>query len=263
MEEMIQEFLSVSSYYGSGYGSGSGSGSGYGYGSGCGYGDGDGSGYGYGSGSGSGSDSGSGYGSGYGYGSGSGYVDGSGHGYGYGYVSGSGNGYGSGSGYGYDGLIGAIINSFKIYNIDDIATIIYRVSGNCAKGAIVNDDLTLTPCYIIKSGNVFAHGSTLHKAREALDDKLFDNMPTEDRVKAFTEKFKPDTAYSNQLFFDWHHKLTGSCEMGRNQFAKEHGIDLNSEMTVNEFISLTENAYGRNIIKMLKPYYKKDGGEAQ
>ena len=190
-------------------------------------------------------------GSGYGYGSGSGDGSGDGYGSGYGYGSGDGYGYGYGSG----SLFGAVLNSHKIHNIDGVATIIYSVHKDCAKGAIVNDDLTLTPCYVVKRGNTFAHGETLREAMAALNDKLFADMPVEERIKVFCEEFKPNTVYSNRLFYDWHNKLTGSCEMGRSQFAKEHDVDLDSGMTVEEFIKLTENAFGGEIIKMLKSYY--------
>lgn len=168
---------------------------------------------------------------------------------------GSGNGNESGNGIGWGPLFGAVLNSHKIYNIDGVATIIYRVCKDCAKGAIVNDDLTLTPCYVVKRGNVFAHGETLRNAMAALNDKIFADMPVEERIKAFREEFKPNTIYSNRLFYDWHNKLTGSCEMGRTQFAKEHEVDLDSGMTVEAFIKLTENAYGGHVIQMLKPHY--------
>ena len=114
---------------------GSGDGSGYGYGSGDGYG------YGYGSGD------------AYGYGSG----DGSGDSFGDG--SGSGSGYGSGYGYGYgygDGKKIASISGQKIYDIDGVPTAIYRVKGNIAKGAILQSDLTFTPCFVVKQDVYFA-----------------------------------------------------------------------------------------------------------
>lgn len=43
--------------------------------------------------------------------------------------------------------------------------------------------------------------------------------------------------------------------MGRNQFAKEHSVDLNAEMNVEEFINLTKNAYGGDVIRMLEEFY--------
>ena len=230
MEEIkILEFISSGS--GRGDSSGNGSGNGFGYGSGYGqvYGCGDGSG------------DGSGYGSGYGHG----YGDGSGN------DSGSGNSFGSGNGFGYGSGLKSI-NSKKIYMVDDIAITISHIHGNAAKGTIINNDLTETPCYIVKEGKYFAHGKTLAETNAALQDKLFDKMPVEKRIAAFWTCHKRGIKYPTKDFFEWHHKLTGSCLMGRQQFAKDHDVDLNGEMTVEEFIALTKNAFGGDIIKRLE-----------
>ena len=165
--------------------------------------------------------------------------------------SGSGYGYGYGDGYG-DGYGLKSINGKKIYMVDGIATTISHIHGNTAKGTIVNNDLTETPCYIVKEGKYFAHGKTLAKANAALQDKLFDKMPAEERIAAFWECHKKGVKYPTKDFFEWHHKLTGSCLMGRQQFAKDHGVDLDGEMTVKEFIALTKNAFGGDIIKRLE-----------
>ena len=203
----------------------------------------------YGSGSGSGYGSGDGYGSGSGYGSGDGY--GSGYGSGSGSGSGSGYGYGDGSGYGIQSYNGA-----AVYMVDDVPTLISHVRGNVARGQILNSDLTTTPCYIAKQDGCFAHGETLHEAREALLEKLFDDMPEEARVAAFVKEHEPGKLYPNTDFFAWHHRLTGSCEMGRRQFARNHGIDVeNGSMTPETFIYLTESSYGSSTIRKLKPFY--------
>ena len=68
----------------------------------------------------------------------------------------------------------------------------------------------------------------------------------------FTERFKLDKTYPAKEFYIWHNKLTGSCEMGRKAFVKDHGIDIeNDSMTVAEFIHLTKDSYGGSIIKKL------------
>ena len=225
LDEKIKAFLPVSS--GDGYGYGSGDGYGYGSGDGDGYGSGDGDGYGYGDGYGSGD--------GYGYGSGDGY------GYGDGYGSGSGDG----SGYGIKSF-----NGEPIYRIDGVNTLIRSVRGNTAHGAIVNADLTLTPCYIVKQGNVFAHGETLREAMEALRGKLFKDMPEDERIDTFLRETDREKAYPTQYFYDWHHRLTGSCDMGRKQFARDHGVDLeHGIMTLAEFLELTKDAYGGDVIR--------------
>ena len=227
MEEKLKAFLAVSS--GSSYGYGSGSGSGYGFGHG------DGSGYGY----------------GYGFGHG----DGSGFGYGYGF----GHGDGSGSSDGYNSSYGVSrFDGHPVAIVDDTQTVFYSIHGNVAKAAILQDDLTLCPCYIVKGGNCFAHGETLRQAQAALEQKLFSNMTIAERIQAFLNAFQPGKEYPNQQFFDWHNRLTGSCEMGRKAFAQQHNIDVeNGTMTPEQFMALTENAYGRDAIRQLKAEWEK------
>ena len=224
----IKEFLAARSGDGSGYGSGDG----YGYGSGDGYGSG--SGYGY--------DSGDGYGSGSGFGGGGG--DGSGYGYGDGSGYGSGDGYGYGYGYGikkYDGE--------DVHMIDGVQTIITAVHGNIAKGTILQEDLTLTPCFVAKVDGFFAHGETARAAVDAARDKAFEDLPQEERITAFLDAIKPNTEYPVMTMYDWHHRLTGSCEAGRKAFAKDHGIDLSADMTREAFFELTKDAYGGSVIR--------------
>ena len=234
----IEEFIRISS------GNGNGSGSGSGYGSGDGSGSGYGSGYGYGNGSGSGDGSGSGYGNGYGSGDGSGYG------------SGYGSGDGSGSGYGYGDGDGLGINTFcgkKVYIIDNIQTIVESVRGNIAKGYILQSDLTLAPCYVVKENGKFAHGDTLREAFEALQEKLYDESTEEERLQKFREHF-PDFSkkYPARELFTWHHVLTGSCKAGREAFCRDNGIDIeNGTFTIHEFVALTRNSYGGETIEKL------------
>ena len=222
--EKIKVFLSIDR--GSGYGSGSG------------YGDGDGSGSGYG------------YGDGSGYGSG--YGDGDGSGYGYGDGDGSGSGYGYGDGSGIDQ-----INEHTVHQVDYVPTIFTHIKGNVAKGFILQNNLTMTPCYVVKGNNLFAHGDTLREAMQALTDKMFEDMPEEERIAEFIKAHPdPEKAYPNEDLFSWHNKLTGSCLAGRNAFVKDHGLTLEGETTVTAFIALTKNAYGGSIIKELEKAYK-------
>ena len=204
-------------------------------------------------------------GNGYGHGCGHGYGHGHGHGCGYGYGNGHGNGYGDGYGYGYgdgdgygngDGLVE--LNGQKIYRIDSTPTILTSVHGNVAKGFIMQSDLTLTPCYVVKGNNQFAHGDTLREAMTALTDKLFEDMPEQERIAEFIKAHPDkDKAYPNKDLFDWHHRLTGSCMAGRNAFVKDRGLSLDGETSVTEFIRLTENAYNGAVIRNLAKAYKE------
>lgn len=214
-------------------------------------GSGDGSGYGFGSGAGGGD--GSGYGCGAGFGGSAGDYDGSGYGCG----DGAGFGYSDGSGFGdYDGSgDGADIKFFcgsPVYSIDMIPTIITAVFGSYAKGYILEPCLTLTPCYIVKQESHFAHGKTLSEALAAVMEKVFKNMPEEERIAEFWKCHENGVKYPARDLYEWHHRLTGSCEMGRKTFAAEHGIDLNSDtFTVTEFVELCGKSYGGEIIQKL------------
>ena len=183
----------------------------------------------------------------------------------YGSGSGSGSGYGDGYGYGYGSGYGSgvdLINGERVYLIDGVQTILRKIRGNVARGCVLNGDLTLTPCYVIRQDDLFAHGKTLRAAREALLEKLFDDMPEGERLDAFRRAHAPGRRYPNTDFFAWHHRLTGSCEMGRRQFARDHGIDVeHGTMTPEDFIRLTEKAYGGSTIRKLKAIYEMDENE--
>lgn len=195
--------------------------------------------------------SGSGWGSGCGDGSGSGWGDGWGSGDGFGWDSGWGSGWGSG-----DGV--KSINGNVVYDIDGVQTIISRVRNGIAKGFIPRGDLTLKPCYVVKRGDTFAHGETLRAAMDALRDKLLENMPEEERIAEFIKTHEWGKVYPDKDYFEWHHRLTGSCEMGRMEFARERGLEsLDGSRTVEEFIKLCENSYGGSTIKKLKEAYKE------
>ena len=197
---------------------------------------------------------GDGYGSGYGYGDGSG--DGDGDGYGDGSGDGDGDGYGDGDGSGYGYGIPEF-NGEKVWQIDSVATIIDHVHGNYAVGRILNSDFTLTPCYVAKVGDYFAHGDTLQQAFRDAEAKALENEPIEDRIKRFRQLYHdPDVKIPARELYDWHHVLTGSCETGRNTFARDHAIDIDSQsFTVREFVTLTCNSYGSQAILQLAAAY--------
>lgn len=243
----IRQFLSCN---GNGYGVGYGNGKGYGGGYGFGYGKGNGNGIGSGN-----SNGGDYYDFGCGHNdNGNGYGDGYGGGYG-GYIGRYGNGNSYGNGYGIKS-----INGYDIYRVDNTPTIFTYIHGNIAKGYILERNVILKPCYIVKGNGCFAHGETLKESQSALEEKILNDMDIEEKIKSFKEKF-PDVnkKYPVKDFYKWHHNLTGSCEMGRKAFAKSHNIDIDNDiMTVKEFINLTENEYCGEVIKELKESYKRE-----
>lgn len=253
MEDIkVKDFLSIDSANGNGYGDGNGNG----YGDGDGYGNGNGYGncygYGYGNGYGNGDGYGYGYGNGYGYGYGDDDDDDDDDGDGYGYDDGYDDGYSNGYGYGNDNGGIKSINGQTIYLIDSTRTIITHIHGNIAKGYIVVSNAYLKPCYIVKGNGYFAHGETLNMAREALEQKIITNLDTEAKIEMFCDKFRLGIKYPARDFYDWHNTLTGSCVMGRNAFAANRGIDVDTaKYTVEEFIELTKDSFGGDVICQL------------
>lgn len=214
---------------------------------------------GYGNSSGDGSGLGSGAGNSCGAGYGFGLCDGTGYSYGLGYGEGSADGYGyntcSGDGRGFNFGV-TEINGLEVYIIDGSPTIITSVRANVAQGFFLKSDLQTIPCYIVKEKNVFAHGSTLRSAFNCLHEKLYKNSTEEERIEAFKKKFPEyDVKYSNRDLFTYHHVLTGSCKMGRETFVADRGLSLDGETSVCEFIELTKDSYGGEIIKRLPMAY--------
>lgn len=148
------------------------------------------------------------------------------------------------------------INGHTLKVIDFTPTLITSVHGNVAQGFIVQSDLRLKPCYIVKEDNKFAHGETLHDALLSLQEKLYDNSTEEERISAFKQKFPSyDVEYANGQLFIYHHVLTGSCRMGRKAFIKSKGITLDGKTTVRQFVDLTKDAYGGDIVRKLPQAY--------
>ena len=200
-----------------------------------------------------------------GYGSGSGYGDGSGDGYGSGY----GSGYGYGDGYKVNnpffnqskikeyrkGFIDKEIATFKtfkgkeVYYIDNIPCCFLAIKDNVAKVDIIKEDFTTEVQYIAKRGNLFAHGYTKQEAVQSAIDKHFASLSFQEKKIEFISKFKKNDVNKNKVYFEWHHILTGSCKSGRLNFIQSRGINLYDEMTVVEFLTITQNEYNGNIIK--------------
>ena len=149
-----------------------------------------------------------------------------------------------------------MLDGKPVLRVDGVPTIIERVHGNYALGYILNKDLTLEPCYIAKAGDFFAHGDTLKGALKDAQDKFLENRPLEEKLADFCKCFPTsETTAKCSVFYDWHHILTGSCTMGRDQFVREHGLDMEKEYTVEYFIKITRGSYGGEVIRQLEERY--------
>ena len=207
---------------------------------------GDGSGYGYGSGSGDGSGDGDGYGSG--YGSGYGYGSGDGDGYGYGDGSGDGSGSGSGDGYG-DGYTLLTVREQKVLYVDGIPCLPVSAHGDTMAVDIIDEqDWTLSRAYVARWQGEVAHGKTVRQAVEAAKNKYFARMDPGEKKRQLLDLFAEKGRLTVKELYAWHGRITGSCEFGRSRFQEEHGLKDDDTLSLEEFVELTRNDYGGDLI---------------
>jgi hypothetical protein len=98
---------------------------------------------------------------------------------------------------------------------------------------------------------VFAHGNTIKEAKADAENKYYAQMNIEDRITELRNKFTKTPKLDGTLLYNWHGILTGSCRFGRDDFISTHNINLNQKYTIEEFVALTQNSYGGEIIKKL------------
>jgi len=109
--------------------------------------------------------------------------------------------------------------------------------------------LTLKPCFLAKYEDHFAHGKTSREALDEARNKAFEDATEEERIERFLSEF-PNGGKAQDLF-SAHGWLTGSCLMGREQFVKDHGINMDGSFTLQEFVDLCKDAYGGEIVRRL------------
>lgn len=68
---------------------------------------------------------------------------------------------------------------------------------------------------------------------------------------------RPGEERGNQEWFDWHHRLTGSCEFGRRAFVADRGLDLEGSSTPEQFFSLTRDAFAPEVMKQAEAAWKE------
>lgn len=155
-----------------------------------------------------------------------------------------------------EGVVIKTFNYQKVHYIDNIPTVLTHVKTNVAHGYMINSDLTTTQCVVVRYGNLYSHGATKREALVSMQEKIMAEMSIEDRVEWFYNKYPDlDEKISNNELFSSHGNLTGSCKIGREQFIKNHSIDLSGKTTVRQFIDLCESAYNTEAFNLLKGKY--------
>jgi hypothetical protein len=96
-----------------------------------------------------------------------------------------------------------------------------------------------------------AHGKTIRKAIEAARNKYFSELDFDGQKERLLAEFEKKKKLSVKELYRWHGILTGSCEYGRSLFQDEHGLKDDDELSLDEFVKLTKDSYGGDIIARL------------
>lgn len=148
-----------------------------------------------------------------------------------------------------------------VHYIDDIPCTVNSVHEDwMSVNVIRTNDYTSYKAFVAKVHGVVSHGETIKEAFQEAHDKYMAELEPEERCAMFIKEFPDmDKKYPSQLFFDWHGTVTGSCKLGRRNFAEMKRINLDTAtLTVKEFIDLTINEYGGDIIKLLRGKYENN-----
>ncbi len=150
--------------------------------------------------------------------------------------------------------------------INNEAFLFEYIKGNVAQGYLLTPDYSLPKTYVFRhkgrKGMIFGMGSTLKRAYNDLQIKLLSEESVETRLEYFLRMFPRyyNTLYSVKDLFECHGWLTESCEGGRYEFMRDHDLTFDDEMTIDEFVRLTRDEFGGEIIERLMWMYKKDKG---
>ncbi len=141
----------------------------------------------------------------------------------------------------------------RVYYIDEIPCVINSIKSDYALVEVIEyNGLNTSSMYVAKKDGFFAHGHTLEEAIKDANEKWMVSQTVEEKIEQFKIQFKKGILYKAQLFYDWHTLLTGSCKAGKDMWISQKGISLEGDMTVAQFIDITKNEYGAEIIRRLQ-----------
>ena len=114
------------------------------------------------------------------------------------------------------------------------------LKGYNAKG-VKDNVIVKAPCYVVQSGDKYAHGETIKQAKESLIYKIADRN---------TDEYKGLTLESEVTFeqgVEMYRKITGSCESMTKQFAEAN--KFKGKKTIQEIIDITKGQYNNSLLE--------------
>lgn len=175
-----------------------------------------------------------------------------------------GNGDSHGKGYGHGSelfrdFINTIIdiktyNGQSVYHLDNKLILFDSIKyGTVGKIRIIDNlSLVAEDSWIYRYGNYYYIHKDLKIAKREAIKAYYHANGIEHAVSDFRKKFNMKDKYKAEDFYEWHAYITQSCEEGREKFTKDNNISFDDYMTVNEFLDLTRNTIGGDIIKLVE-----------
>ena len=128
----------------------------------------------------------------------------------------------------------------KLYAVDSSDGILtLKISERTADGIKIIKGLgfnNFEEIYVVKEGELSAHGDTL---REALDDLTFKKLKNTD-VSDIVAEIKKSGKVNRMQY----RVITGACRRGTNNFCKQHNIEDLEEIELDELKKILVNDYG-------------------
>lgn len=140
-------------------------------------------------------------------------------------------------------------------------THIDEMSDTEARGFYLGRTGRKIPFFALKAGNQIGIGCSYAHAADALMFQQMHKIPVDQRISDFVKTHKSHELYTVENLWDWHRKLTFSCYSGGEEFRDSHGLKMDTIMSVQHFILITENYFGGEIIRQLKPHYFSEEDE--
>lgn len=153
----------------------------------------------------------------------------------------------------YHGDLNTDTQQFSI--IDGKPVHIDRLTEHKAEGWVWNDD-KLDWFVALKSFDQYATALTAGIA-DAKIAKQEMKIPREEKQAQFKAMYAKDQMIDIYELTAWYRRMVGACWEGREQFASEHGIDLNGRCTPLFFLKwLEDNGMLADAFREIMPYYE-------
>lgn len=152
------------------------------------------------------------------------------------------------------------INGYDVANINGCACVVYQVHGRASMGALILNDMTLTPRRFITFGSTTAIGKDLHEAYENAKSQILNyEGKAHDKIDYATLVYEryPDIDAKVPVIelCELHNFITGSCTSGIREFLLSHNVNLNGTASMREFLYIVKDAYAPDKISKIAEKY--------